>query len=83
MLRGKMATMKEYLSSAEVENKASRETIMRLVTEAEREQRSVGKFTLDLDNLRLVCNILYKTTCRLKKLFQVFFFTLDNLVHIY
>ena len=54
MLRGKLTTMKEYLTSAEVENKASRETIMRLVTETEREQRSVSKFTLDMDNLRLV-----------------------------
>ena len=54
MLRGKLTTMKEYLTSAEVENKASRETIMRLVTETKREQRNVSKYTLDMDNLRLV-----------------------------
>ena len=38
--QGKLLTMKEYVNNAEVETKASRETIMRLVSEAEKEQRN-------------------------------------------
>ena len=47
--------MKEYVNNAEVETKASRETIMRLVSEAEKEQKSASRFNLEIDNLRLVC----------------------------
>lgn len=53
LLRGKLTTMKEYLSSAELENKASRETIMRLVSETEREHKSASRYTLEMDTLRL------------------------------
>ena len=58
LLQGKLTTMKEYLSSAELENKASRETIMRLVSETEREQKSASRYTLEMDTLRLVRQIL-------------------------
>ncbi len=54
MLKGKIASLKDYLQSAELETKASRETIMRLVSESEREQRTATKFTLEVDNLRVV-----------------------------
>lgn len=53
MLRGKITSMKEYMQTAEVEHKASRETILRLVAEAEREQNSVSKYSLEMDHLRL------------------------------
>ena len=54
MLKGKMSTMKEHCQSAELETKASRETIMRLVSESEREQRSANNFTRDVENCRMV-----------------------------
>ena len=46
--------MKEYVNNAEVETKASRETIMRLVSEAEKEQRNNSRFNVEMDNLRVV-----------------------------
>ena len=54
-LKGKLLTMKEYVNNAEVETKASRETIMRLVSEAEKEQRNNSRFNVEMDNLRVVC----------------------------
>lgn len=56
-LRGKLDAMREYLSNAELETKASRETITRLVADAEREQRTVSKYTLEMDDVRLVSNL--------------------------
>lgn len=53
-MKSKLASMKEYMSTAEVENKASRETIMRLVSETEREQKFVSRYTVEMDNLKLV-----------------------------
>ncbi len=53
-LKGKIMSMKEYVTSAETETKACRETIMRLVTEAEKEQASATKFSMELDSLRVV-----------------------------
>jgi hypothetical protein len=58
MLKGKIATMKEHCHSAELETKASRETIMRLVSETDREQRSTNKFTMDMENCRMVSSFL-------------------------
>ena len=54
-MKGKLLTMKEYVNNAEVETKASRETIMRLVSEAEKEQRNNSRFNVEMDNLRVVC----------------------------
>ena len=51
--------MKEYVNNAEVETKASRETIMRLVSEAEKEQRNNSRFNVEMDNLRVVCMKLF------------------------
>ena len=48
--------MKEYVNNAEVETKASRETIMRLVSEAEKEQRNNSRYSVEMDNLRVVCD---------------------------
>ncbi len=53
-LKGKVLTMKEYVNNAEVETKASRETIMRLVSEAEKEQRNNTRYNVEMDNLRVV-----------------------------
>lgn len=52
-LKEKIASLKEFVMTAEVETKASRETIMRLVSEAEREQRTTTKFNYEVDNLRV------------------------------
>ena len=56
ILKGKEATRIEHMHFAETENKASRETIMRLVSESEREKKSSTRYTLEVDNMRLVCN---------------------------
>ena len=54
--------MKEALSSTELETKASRETIMRLVSEVGKEQKIATKYTSELDRLRMVSNCLYYDT---------------------
>jgi hypothetical protein len=54
--------MKEALSSTELETKASRETIMRLVSEVGKEQKIATKYTSELDRLRMVGNCLYYET---------------------
>ena len=54
LLKGKLVTMNEMLSSTELETKASRETIMRLVSEVGKEQKVTTKFTSEIDNLRMV-----------------------------
>ena len=55
MLKGKMVSMNEHLNKTNLETKASRETIMRLVSEVGREQRVATQYTTDMENLRLVC----------------------------
>lgn len=51
MLKGKLATLKDYVSQTEFEQQTNRETIMRLMCEAEREQKSISRYTLDMENL--------------------------------
>ncbi|ELU12895.1 hypothetical protein CAPTEDRAFT_173947 [Capitella teleta] len=51
-LRSKFASMREHLENAQLEHKASRETILRLVSEAEREQKSSNKYCMEMDSLR-------------------------------
>ncbi|KAI0225840.1 hypothetical protein LSAT2_023409 [Lamellibrachia satsuma] len=53
IFKGKEVTLKEHLLSAEAENKASRETIMRLVNESEREKKFSSRYTVEVENLRL------------------------------
>lgn len=53
MLRGKLVTLNEMLSNSEMESKASRETIMRLVSEVSREQKVTSHSSFELNNLRL------------------------------
>ncbi|KAK3799203.1 hypothetical protein RRG08_054331 [Elysia crispata] len=53
MLKGKMVSMNEHLNKTNLETKASRETIMRLVSEVGREQRVATQYTTDMENLRL------------------------------
>ncbi|CAL1527506.1 unnamed protein product [Lymnaea stagnalis] len=53
MLKGKIMTMNEHLNETQLETKASRETIMRLVSEVGREQKVATRYTSDIENLRL------------------------------
>ncbi|KAL5009306.1 hypothetical protein ScPMuIL_014887 [Solemya velum] len=53
MLKGKIVTLKEMLNSTELETKASRETIMRLVSEVGKEQKVATRYTTEMDNLRM------------------------------
>lgn len=55
LLKGKIVTLNETVNSTELESKASRETIMRLVSEVGKEQKVATRFTSEIDNLRLVC----------------------------
>nr|XP_006625964.2 PREDICTED: coiled-coil domain-containing protein 170 [Lepisosteus oculatus] len=50
--RCQIASLKECVSAHEVESKASRETVMRLVSEVSREQRAAVSCRRDLDTLR-------------------------------
>lgn len=47
-------TLNEMLSSTELETKASRETIMRLVSEVGKEQKVSTRYTTEMDNIRMV-----------------------------
>ncbi|OWF37113.1 coiled-coil domain-containing protein 170-like [Mizuhopecten yessoensis] len=53
ILKGKIVTMSECLNSTELETKASRETIMRLVSEVGKEQKVATRYTSEIDNLRM------------------------------
>ncbi|XP_002738131.1 coiled-coil domain-containing protein 170-like isoform X2 [Saccoglossus kowalevskii] len=53
LLRGRLNTLTEHLNSAELESKASRETIMRLVSEISREQKSVSSTVSTVENMRV------------------------------
>lgn len=52
MLKGKLLTLTETLNNSELETKASRETIMRLVSEMGREQQTQSKYASEMDCLR-------------------------------
>ena len=54
MLKGKLLTLTETLNNSELETKASRETIMRLVSEMGKEQQTQSKYASELDHLRSV-----------------------------
>ncbi|KAK3093737.1 hypothetical protein FSP39_019476 [Pinctada imbricata] len=53
LLKGKIVTLHETLNNTELESKASRETIMRLVSEVGKEQKVATRFTSEVENLRL------------------------------
>lgn len=55
LLKGKLVTLNEMLTNTELESKASRETIMRLVSEVGREQKVASRYNTDYDTLRMVC----------------------------
>lgn len=55
MLKGKLLTLKETLNNSELETKASRETIMRLVSEMGKEQHYQSRCASEIDALRSVC----------------------------
>ncbi|KAM4770930.1 coiled-coil domain-containing protein 170 [Rhinophrynus dorsalis] len=50
-LKGRVATLEETIIVHETESKASRETIMRLVSEVNREQKKASSFTQQIDSL--------------------------------
>ena len=54
LLKGKIVTLNETLTNTQLEGKASRETIMRLVSEMGREQKVTTKYTSEIENLRMV-----------------------------
>ncbi|XP_013406676.1 coiled-coil domain-containing protein 170 [Lingula anatina] len=53
IMKGKLTSLHEALENTELETKASRETIMRLVSEVNREQNASSKYTVEMDNLRM------------------------------
>ncbi|XP_033736128.1 coiled-coil domain-containing protein 170-like [Pecten maximus] len=53
LLKGKIVTMSECLNSTELETKASRETIMRLVSEVGKEQKIATRYTSEIESLRM------------------------------
>ncbi|XP_025105886.1 coiled-coil domain-containing protein 170-like [Pomacea canaliculata] len=53
LLKGKLVTLNETLASTQLESKASRETIMRLVSEMNRDQKVTTKYTSEVENLRM------------------------------
>ncbi|CAH1792734.1 unnamed protein product [Owenia fusiformis] len=53
ILKGKMVTLQEALQNTELETKASRETIMRLVSEVGREQKTYKHINSDVTNMRV------------------------------
>ncbi|KAJ8045829.1 hypothetical protein HOLleu_08927 [Holothuria leucospilota] len=55
-LKGKLATLEESLSSTELESKASRETIQRLVNEIDREQKTYMSNATQVERLKLEKN---------------------------
>mgnify|MGYP007133555960 FL=1 len=57
MLKGKLLTLKETLTNSELETKASRETIMRLVSEMGKDQQYQSRVASDIDTLRSVSSI--------------------------
>ena len=56
-LRDKMGAMNEYVRSADVENKASRETILRLVSETEKGQGLASRYNMDIGVLKQVSTL--------------------------
>ena len=75
MLRGKLMTLTETLKNSELETKASRETIMRLVSEVGKEQQLHSKYTADLDAYRSVSRSAIIVSCNL--VMMVFVNSLD------
>ncbi|XP_071833080.1 coiled-coil domain-containing protein 170-like [Apostichopus japonicus] len=55
-LKGKLATLEESLSSTELESKASRETIQRLVNELDREQKTYLSNATLVEKMKLKSN---------------------------
>ena len=54
MLKGKMCTLQETLANSELESKASRETINRLVSEVNSEQSAITNVRQQIDQLSRV-----------------------------
>ena len=83
-LRMRVSVLEESVRSYEVECKASRETVMRLVAEVARERRNTAGSAEALDLLRLVCihmcillkhirfSLCVDTSCTLLALIYIF-----------
>ena len=54
MLKGRLCTVQESLASSELEAKASRETITRLVSEVNTESSTASKYQQEIEHLRRV-----------------------------
>ena len=59
MLKGKILTLTETMNNTELETKASRETIMRLVSEVGREKKDYERNVMEMDALRSVSSPQY------------------------
>ena len=59
MLKGKILTLTETMNNTELETKASRETIMRLVSEVGREKKDYERNVMEMDALRSVSGYQY------------------------
>lgn len=64
MLKGKILTLNETLNNTELETKASRETIMRLVSEVGKEQRDFERMQKETDACRSVGFLLLSSNMR-------------------
>lgn len=53
LLKGKVVTLQEYIRGADIESKANRETIQRLVSDVERKQESNSKQNHEFEIIRL------------------------------
>jgi len=58
MLKGRLCTVQESLANSELESKASRETINRLVSEMNKEQSLVSKYKADVEHLERVSCVI-------------------------
>ncbi|XP_072163336.1 coiled-coil domain-containing protein 170-like [Diadema setosum] len=65
MLRGKLSALTETLNSSELESKASRETIQRLVGEIEREQKTYLANATSVEKMKLERDVAYRERDRL------------------
>lgn len=57
ILKEQISTFEETINVCEMESKASRETIMRLVSELSKEQNKTSAFSKDMEKLSSVCSV--------------------------
>lgn len=63
-LKMRIGVLEECVKSCELESKASRETVLRLVEELDRERRRAASSAAALDSVKVVQNLLKSSTTR-------------------